>query len=469
MSTATATPAAGAAAAPAATSAAPSKIASAIRRRAQGLPELTPEELAEAAKVKEAADKVAADAASAKAAEDKKVADEAAAKAAGGAAAPVVEKVRKVKDGPALPTVTAKEATVEEQVRAALDAEKKTVVAPALDPEVQREIDLAVFAEKKAPERYAGMAGKVKAFFSQHDELVAAKAKELGGQKSSEFKDWIESEEYRSWVAQNRPAYVRGDKAKLGEDLIADRARAEAREELAPELKALKRQTDELKHAPEIKQRTNQALGIIISDAGIEKDPALAAFRADPIKFGEAHPEEAQLIASEAAEAVGLIEEVYRIDRDLVDFNPKAPTAQQAKIREFTMAQNAALRAKHPTGIEMGDGKILIDADTYQRQGLHRDARYRVFNADEIAGMIAATKNSEVLAKLARRRDGVSKSIYAPKPAGGAPAQGAEEKKKPDDEPPSPDGTSSRATGGKGKPATTPIKSARDKYLNGKF
>jgi hypothetical protein len=380
-----------------------------------------------------------------------------------------------VKDGPALPaapaagTPPADTRSVEQIVREVLPeiTRENAPAAPALDPEVQREIDLAAFAERKNPERYAGMAGKVKGFFTSHQELVAAKAKELGGEKSGEFKDWLESDEYKTWVASNRPSYVRGDKQKLAEDLVGERAREEARKEMAPELKALERQTAELKHAPVIHVKKERCLQIILTDPGEVKDPALVEFAKDATKFTEAYPEEGRLIAAEALDAVELIEEVYKVDLDLVEFNPRAPTPKQAKIRDFSVALNAELRAKHPNGFEAADGKILVDAATFDRLGLHKDARYRTFTADEIAGALAAQRNAEVLQKLKQRREGVTKSIYAPRaetpaaaPSGQAPAAGESTA--------SPTSPSAAAPGGRGTPPADPWKNTRRKALSGK-
>lgn len=395
--------------------------------------------------------------------------------AAGAAPEPIKSKVKKVKDGPALPaapaagTPPADTRSVEQIVREVLPeiTRENAPPAPALDPEVQREVDLAAFAEKKNPERYAGMAGKVKGFFASHQELVAAKAKELGGEKSGEFKDWLESDDYKTWVANNRPSYVRGDKQKLAEDLVAERAREEARKEMAPELKALERQTAELKHAPIIHVKKERCLQIILTDPSESKDPALVEFAKDATKFTQAYPEEGRLIAADALEAVELIEEVYKVDLDLVEFNPRAPTPKQAKIRDFSVALNAELRAKHPNGFEAADGKILVDAATYDRLGLHKDERYRTFTADEIAGALAAQRNAEVLNKLKQRREGVTKSIYAPRaeapaaaPSGQAPAAGESTQ--------SPTSPSAAAPGGRGTPPADPWKNTRRKALSGK-
>lgn len=407
---------------------------------------LTAEQIAE----KEKAEKAKVDADKAEA--DRKKAETAA--AANGTAKP---RVHKAKDGPALPDKPAAgdNRSVEQIVREVLPGivkEAKPAPAPAATPEIDREIELAQFAATKNPERYAGFADKVKGFYASRDELLAAKAKELGGQTSAEFKDYLEGDEFKGWVDQNRPSYARGDKAKLAEDMIADRARREVTLEMQPKLKEMERKTSELEHGPVITAKTNAALRVIITDTSDEKDPALEGFAKDPLKFGEEHPEEARVIATEAAEAVALIQEVYRIDLDLVDFNPKARPQQQT-IREFMVRQNAEMRNLHPNGVEMKDGKILIDAQTFKDRQLDKDARYRTFNADEMAGMIAATSNAKVKEKLQQRRVGVTKSIYAPKPAetaagpSGQAGTGAAD-------PPSPGAVTSSARGSPAKTGT---------------
>lgn len=322
--------------------------------------------------------------------------------------------------------------------------------APTLTPEVEREIELAKFAESQHADRYTGFTDKVKKFYVDRDQLVGQKAKELGGQNSAQFKDYLDSDEFRGWVEQNRPSYVRGDKAKLSEDMIASRARAEATRELQPQLKSLERKTAELEFSPTIKAKTSHALNIILTDPNEKKDPALVGFAKDPMGFGQEHPEEAQLIAAESAHTVDLIEEVYRLDHDLVDFDP-AKRPNQQRIREFMQGQNGVLRDKHPNGIEMLDGKILIDAKTFTERGLHKDPRYRIFNADEMAGMLAVDANAKILDKLQKRSVGVTKSIYAKKVDTPPPPPGGQGNPAPD-EPPSPGAHSSAAPGTRGKP-----------------
>lgn len=374
---------------------------------------------------------------------------------------PAAPRVRKVlKEAPPLPAAPA--APPPPAAPAAPAA-----AAPPVDPEVQREIDLAAFAARRNPDKYAGMDGRVKGFFTAQGELLAAKSKELGGDRSPEFRDYLESDEFKAWQSQNRPSYHRGDRTKLAEDMVADRARAEARSEMAPEFKALERKTAELQHAPMIEAQANAALRIMLNDPHSERDPALVAFAANPAKFGEDHPEEARIIAEEANQCVELVKEVIRLDRDLVDFNPRAPTPQQKIIREFSLKQNASLREKHPNGIPMADDSILIDAETYERLGLHRDPKYRVFNAQEIVGMLAATRNSEMLQRLSVRRVGVSKSIYATPAI--APASGPSGQPPASPEPPaSPAAPTSAAPGSRGAPPTNAWKEIRRKALAGK-
>lgn len=395
-----------------------------------------PPETPEAKAKREADEKAKADAA-----EKEKQAAEAKAREdaekAKGAATPPASRVKKVKPGPELPPPTTAAAptaeVLKEVVREVVAETRETTTAapaPNADPEIQREIEIASFAEKKHGDKYAGMARKVSDFFTARDQLISAKAKELGGAKSPEFREWLDGDEFKGWIDENRPSYQRGDKAKLTEEMIADRAREEARREMEPELKRIDRQSREMEVKPVIQSVTTHLVQNVIlvdpAEKPEDKDPALTGFAADPLKFGEEHPEEARLIAQDANEVVELVGELYRIEHDLVDFDPKKPSPRQQALREFSVQQNAVLRNEHPNGIEMQDGKILIDADTFTKRGLHKDPRYRVFNTEELAGMLAHERRVKLLGKLKQRRDGVAKSIYAPKGAAPAAAPAAQ-------------------------------------------
>lgn len=457
MSTATATPAAAAApngTAPAKTES--KSVPADIRNRVLGARIIPPTE----DEIKSKAEKDAADK---KAADEKAAADKLAAETA--AKPPVDKKPKKLKDPPPLPDKPAPAAPdVAELVRKELEAKEPKPVTPAANPEIDREVELARYAETKNPERYAGYATKVARFYDSRDQLIARKAKELGGQNSSEFKDYLDGDEWKTWVEQNKPApFGRGDREKFKEEMITERARAEVTREMQPKFKELERKTAELEMAPRIRGSVEAAMRVIITDRREDKDrdPALDGFSKNPTKFGEEHPEEAQVIAAEAADAITLIEEVYKLDHDLVDFNPTA-RPQQQRIREFMIERNAELREKHPTGIPMQDGKIIVDADTYRERGLAKDPRYRIFNSDEIAGMIAVDSNAKIVDKLARRRVGVQKSIYATK----TPDQINSPVGQLQQEPPSPGAVTSSAPGASRKPPEEDEKTkVRKKYL----
>lgn len=428
-----------------------------------------------AAKAKADADKAKADADKAKSDAEKAKAD-----AAANGAAPAA-RVKKVKAGPELPPETTdvgrtSAETLKEVVREVVaetnrPVAESVVAQPTLDPEVQREIDIARFAESKHGEKYAGMAKKVGDFFSSRDQLIAAKKKEFGGERSPEFREWLDGDEFKGWVDENRPSYQRGDKSKLTEEMIVDRAREEARREFRPELDRIERERREIEVKPVIDRVTTHLIQSVIlvdpAEKPEDKDPALTGFAADPKKFGEEHPEEARLIAQDANEVVELVGALYRIDRGAVDFDPKKPTEQQRTLRDFSVQQNAALRKEHPNGIEMQDGKILIDAETFTKRALHKDSRYRVFNTEELAGMLAHDRRERLLVKLKARRDGVTKSVYAPKKEGASAAPAAQNgqgETKPIEEERSPSASVSRASNTRATPPEDARKK-RNKYL----
>ncbi len=400
------------------------------------------------------------DAAKAKEAADKKAADDAAKAKADADAAEAAKKkeeteprAKKVKAGPPLPEPERKAVdtrTVEQVVRDVLpEITKQAAAAPKLAPDIEREIELAKFAAQSEPDKYSGFDEKVATFFSAHDQLRAAKATELGGANSAEFKDYLESEEYKAWLKENRPAYRRGDRDRFQEGMVAVRAKEQARQAIEPEIKELKRKTAELEYGPVIRQRVGEVSKILLTDNDAEKDPALAGFVKDPVAFSQAHPDEAKAIAEVANDFVQRIEEVYRVGHELVDVDPvKRP--QQKWIREFMSKTNADMRAKYPNGIETQDGKILVDAETYMDRGLARDARYRTLNADEMASMIAITGQVEVKRRLKERREGVARSVYIKKDEAAKPTAQIQE------EPASPAAVVSRASGTASKSAQPP-------------
>lgn len=431
-----------------ATPAAPPKITSVpkdVRQRIlNGGKPPPPIDPAEKARLdKEAEDKKAAEA---KAAEDKKAEET---KAAADAAAKKKAKAPKLPDPP--PPIETKETapTLEQTVRALLPeiTGKPTPPPPKFAPEVESEIKLAEFAETTGNANYAGMAQRVRDFYVQNEELLTAKARELGGRNSDGFKEFLESDEYRGFVDQTRPRYERGDKEKLKEAAIAARAKEDAKKEMEPKLRELELKQIEAEQRPIIHERVKEAIGIILADPAEkteDRDPALETLnKVGMMKFAEEHPEEARVIAQEADHFARCVETVHRVAVGLEKPDFKAnPT--HGFIHEFMVRQNNAMMEKHPNGIRMADGKILVDAITYDKHRLKDNSNYRTWNADDITGMLAAEGNAQVRKKLIERREGVKKSIYAKVPALPPPDRNGQE---PQDEPAaqSPEATTSRA------------------------
>jgi hypothetical protein len=403
----------------------------------------------DAAKAKKEADEKAA---AEKVAADKKAADE---KAAKEIKDKEEAKKKKPAKGPPLPEIDAAPtgnipaADLTKAIRDILPELNKTnePAPPKFSPEVEAEIKLAEFAEKQNPERYTGMAKKFTEFVISNDQLIAEKAKELGGHKSSEFKEFLESDEYRNFVDQNRPRYERGDKAKLQEAAIEARATDRVKREMEPKLQEIERKAREVEAAPAIRQAVTQVLTtVILVDPNEEKDPALEGFKKDMMKFGEEHPEEARLIAQTATEFTKRVETVLRVEAQIEEPDP-AKSEDVRWIQGFMTHQNRAMAAQNPNGLQMPDGKILVDAETYEKRKLNKDPRYRTWTTTEMVGMIAAEGNAQVLKRLQNRRDGVLKSIYAnPKPA---PNGQPELETKPPEPEPSPEATTTRGSSGR--------------------
>jgi hypothetical protein len=401
---------------------------------------------------KEAADKRAAEE---KAEADKKAAEEKAAQEA-----KAKQERKKAPKLPEPPPIAPKPdtKTLAETVREILPeiTRQNATPPPKLSPEVEAEIKLAEFAEKQGGEYYQGHAKKVMDFYVVNDEHLAAKAKELGGYRSEDYRQYLESEEYRGFVAQHRPTYQRGDKQKFQGGQIAARAAEQTRKELEPKMRELELKQLETQHAPEIDQLVHGALTVMVADPAEkeeERDPALVEFAKDPKKFGEQYPEEMRIIATEADAFTRRIRSIKRVSLGL-EVGDVEKNADHRYVSDYMVRQNKAMQEKNPNGIRMPDGKILVDAETYHKHKLQSNRDYRTWTVEEVAGMLAAEGNAQILTRLKQRREGVAKSIYAKPPPALPPAnngQGAGT----EETPPSPEASTSRASGSKKTPPKT--------------
>jgi hypothetical protein len=389
----------------------------------------------------------AAPAAEAKPAEEKKGEATPAAPTADPAAR-VTERLRKVKAEDAPPPAPAP--TAEEIAKATLDeTERRRAAAapkdePALNPEDQQDLELAAYAATKKPDRYAAMPDQLRGYFKKRDELLAAKAQELGGADTPEFTEFLGSEEYKRFVRGNRPGYQRGDHAELRTARIEDAALEKANAKIAEAEAKLKREIAEVKLAPVIEKTVNAAVGSLLA----VDDEAVKLYAENPEKALQERPREARIVEQTATGLAAATNEFLRYYNGLVEYDGKNRLHQF--IGGFVDKQGELLD-RMPEAERTRDGVVLVSPGKFAE--LHKagkTAGFATFSDRDIVTMLEKFTADELGKQLKGIRDEVEKEIQARgyvKPAtNNANPEGGSE---PDA---SPRGATSRAPGPADKP-----------------
>lgn len=325
--------------------------------------------------------------------------------AAAADASKATDRVRKVSAAPTAPAQTAAP-SAEEIAREVVRQQQVQKPAPTEDdhnlaPEDRQELELASYAATKKEDRYKDLPGKLKGYFKKRDELLVTKASELGGADSAEFREYLESEDYKMFVRANRPGFHRGDRAELERSKIEEDALAKADLRVKATEQKLQRQINEVKLAPVIEATVNSA----VSDLLQLEDEVVQAYKADPNKALAERKLEAQEVEN-AAVALRLASSEYlKIHHNLVDPNPKNPL--HTFLDNFISNQGVLLDQK-PEAERKRDGKLLVSPERFhelEKQG--KADGYTTFSDADVITMLTTFSKKLLPTGL----DGVRKSI----------------------------------------------------------
>jgi hypothetical protein len=362
----------------------------------------------------------------------------------------VADRLRKVK--PADSTPPAPQPTAEEIAQAAIaEVEKRAAkpkadapAAPALNPEDQQDLDLAAYAAKKMPGKYAAMPEQLTAYFKKRDEFLSAKAQEFGGADTPEYAEFLGGEDYKRFVRGNRPGFQRGDANELRTARIEDAALEKAEAKIRESERKLERKLAEVELAPVIERTVNSTVKSLLA----ADDEVVKAYAADPEKALEERPLEAREVEQSAIGLRSATNEFLRYYHGIVDFNPNN------KLHEFIegfVESNGRLLDAMPEAERTRDGKVLVSpAKLAELRKAGKADRFITFNDSDIVTMMETFTAKNLETRLKEIRGGIEKSGYR-RVATDDAAKPAE--KPAEDAASSPRSAASRAPGPSDKPA----------------
>lgn len=320
--------------------------------------------------------------------------------------------------GAAAPVTAADVKKIVEESKATLPAAGATVAKLGVDD--QKDFELAEFAARQHPEKYTDLPKRITEWVGKRDEFLTAKAKELGGRESAEFRDFVKGDEFGRFVRENAPTYQRGDATKIHEEFIEERGAARAMSKLKPELDDMKRRQLQIEQQPIIERTTTDGVTVMLGTHPQSPDPepdeAIVEFNKNPTGFLQANEVEGGIIVRHANFFKDAMQETLRITSGLVSADDlKKPTATQAWIEQFVSTKEAEIEAKYPNGALLPDGKIIVSSQQLQRLQAARVPNlgsYRMMLPAEIVGAIAVEGRQEIKKQLGLERQRLERAGF---------------------------------------------------------
>lgn len=377
-----------------------------MRERLSGK-EPTPESPEDKAK-REALEKAAKDKTDLEAKEKKDREDEAAEKK---------KKKDQKSDLPPIPAAAPAPGITAEEVKKIVDESKAPrAQTPALSPEDQADLELAQFAAKQYADRYSDLPKRITEWVGRRDEFLTAKAKELGGRDSVEFRDFVSGDEYQKFVRQNIPSYQRGDAKKLHDEYQQELGAQRTMQKIKPELDELKQKQRQIEMGPVIQQTVGQGVRVMLEDTDASPDEALVDFSKNPTGFLQENEIEGGIIVRHANFFKDAMEETLRVTSGLVTAAQLMnPTPTQKWIDQFIVRKEQEIEAKFPNGAPSADGSIIVSAAQMDRLKAARPANlasYRQMLPAEIVGAMAVEGRLEIKRQLGLERQKLERSGF---------------------------------------------------------
>lgn len=339
---------------------------------------------------------------------------------------------KKDRELPPLPTATPPPVDIAAVVKQTLAESHQPPAAPAapvLTDEQQRDLELAKFAAEKYPDRYKALPEQIVSFATERTQHLAAKAAEFGGGTSPEFRDYLQSDDYKTWQREHQPAYQRGDRQKLYEEWLEERGARRTLEKIKPELEETNRKILAMQQQPIIQQTVATAVKTMLTDTSTEKDEAIVEFDKNPQGFLAENEIEGSIILRSAQQLKERAEETLRITSGLVDLSKVVqPTETQQWIDDYvTRLETGIEQANGGRGLPRDDGKILVSQRQMASIPSHQRANYRTLLPNEIVGAMAVdhqvmTKNELKAERERLQRAGFQRIKKTTTPPQSAPA-----------------------------------------------
>jgi len=259
-------------------------------------------------------------------------------------------------------------------------------------PEEKEVYDLAKYASDNMPE-YKGADEQFKKYFTGTRQYIEKRLKD------DPHLNLSEDEEYRTFIARNRPKFGSSDARKVEQEMLLEKAEARAREKLRPEIERVKREQEKIALAPKVqhkKAQVQQVVKNIIPEdfrKVLEEEGGLD-------KLSKTKPMEFAAIDAVTGQAMASANLLVDITTGNVNYDP-ANNDHVALLDWVNQQQDAFINS----GQTHRDGKVFMRRERYFQLPESKRSEYYTWSDDDLLQVIAIRSQEAINVSLQRQQE----------------------------------------------------------------
>lgn len=254
-----------------------------------------------------------------------------------------------------------------------------------LDEDERAEMETAVFAEQKHPDRYKGHAQRVLDYLKQHKRVV-------GEIESAGDEDVEDSSKYKAFVKANKPAITNAERRKLDQERISYQAAQEAKAEMSSQLEDLRKQIAETRAGPVIERSLNDFRTVVETILPKEDDPIVS-----------------QISNSFRDTAVHAAEQFIKLSNKQISYDPANPIHRG--MADFIEDQAGLFQKTGDPGLKRGK-QTFVSRATYNTMAPEQRTNHFTFTDDDVLRILAVNAKMNAEQTIANERKRLEQAGY---------------------------------------------------------
>ncbi len=344
-------------------------------------------------------------------------------------AEPKKKKLRKVVD-PDIPEDVAKQPAFQHHVEEDLlvsDEDKEFM--EDLIPDEKVVFEKILYADKKLGGEYTGSAKKFKTYIKKNKEYLGKKMKE------DDFYDPSQDEEYKTFIATNKPEFSRADEDKVHREMILEEADKRTAKKTSQQISELEKKIQKYEVQPKV-EAAKASFRQVAQNTVIPEEyrKALSEGGAEAIqKLAEDNPFEYQILEN-------FSQQLLTYSDALTDIFLDPSVSLDIENNQIHKDLNQWLEKEQENFIQSGqteqDGKLFMRRERYYQIPENKRSEYYTWSDNDLMKILALRYQDLVANAIQEQRSQLEKAGYAKQGVSETPRQQAPTQRAPTPKPP---------------------------------